>query len=127
MSNQHEQARLFLQKAVSDEALLDEVLTSQQVNDEIIGFHCQQAAEKILKALLSHLGIDFPRTHNLRYLMDLLADAGHPVPSEINDLDNLTPFGTLFRYEDIPSQTKLDREKARNMIRTLRTHVEKYI
>ncbi|MHC4444528.1 MAG: HEPN domain-containing protein [Planctomycetota bacterium] len=127
MSNQHEQARLFLQKAVSDEALLDEVLTSRQVNDEIIGFHCQQAAEKLLKALLSHLGVDFPRTHNLRYLMDLLADFGHTVPSELNDLDLLTPFGTLFRYEDIPSQTKLDRETARNMIRTLRTHVEKYV
>ena len=45
-----EQALLLLRKAAQDEALLDQVLTSDQVSDEIIGFHCQQAAEKILKA-----------------------------------------------------------------------------
>ena len=42
-----EQAPLLLRKAAQDEALLDQVLTSDQVSDEIIGFHCQQAAEKI--------------------------------------------------------------------------------
>jgi HEPN domain-containing protein len=49
-----EQALLLLRKAAQDEALLDQVLTSDQVSDEIIGFHCQQAAEKILKALLNY-------------------------------------------------------------------------
>ena len=34
-----EQALLLLRKAAQDEALLDEVLTSDQVSDEIIGFH----------------------------------------------------------------------------------------
>jgi HEPN domain-containing protein len=43
---------LLLRKAAQDEALLGEVLTSDQVSDEIIGFHCQQAVEKLLKALL---------------------------------------------------------------------------
>jgi HEPN domain-containing protein len=47
-----EQALLLLRKAGQDEALPDEVLASRSVDDEVIGFHCQQAAEKILKALL---------------------------------------------------------------------------
>ncbi|HQL53970.1 MAG TPA: HEPN domain-containing protein [Phycisphaerae bacterium] len=66
MSRLHEQALLFRQKAEDDLALLGEVLDSARVTDEIIGFHCQQAAEKLLKALLSELGVAFPRTHNLR-------------------------------------------------------------
>jgi hypothetical protein len=37
---------LFLRKAAQDEALLDAVLVSDKVSDEVIGFHCQQAAEK---------------------------------------------------------------------------------
>jgi hypothetical protein len=46
-----EQALLLLRKFAQDEALLDAVLASDRVSDEVIGFHCQQAAEKILKAL----------------------------------------------------------------------------
>jgi len=45
-----EQALRYLRKAAQDEALLDAVLTSTEVSDEIFGFHCQQAAEKLLKA-----------------------------------------------------------------------------
>jgi HEPN domain-containing protein len=51
-----EQAMLLLRKAAQDEALLDAVLESELVSDEVFGFHCQQAAEKLLKALLSELG-----------------------------------------------------------------------
>ena len=50
-----EQALLLLRKAAQDESLPDEVLDSENVSDEVIGFHCQQAAEKMLKALLSDL------------------------------------------------------------------------
>jgi len=87
---QHEQALLLVKKAVDDEALLAEILTSSQVSDEIFGFHCQQAAEKLLKALLSHSGISYPRTHNLRLLMDLLADSEQPLPTDLAELDMLT-------------------------------------
>jgi hypothetical protein len=52
---QHEPALLYLKKAAEDEVLLDEVLASPRVSDTVIGFHCQQAAEKLLKALLSYL------------------------------------------------------------------------
>lgn len=90
---QHEQALLFLRKAGEDEALLDEVLASDRISDAIIGFHCQQAAEKLLKALLSEHGVIFRRTHDLTELCDLLADANHPLPVELSGVDflSLTP------------------------------------
>ena len=60
---QREQAQL-LRKAAQDEALLDEVLTSDQVSDDF-AFHCHQAAEKILKSRLSDLGVHFRKTHEI--------------------------------------------------------------
>jgi HEPN domain-containing protein len=101
---QHEQALLLLKKAQEDTALLSEVLSSERISNEIFGFHAQQAAEKLLKALLSEFSVSFPRSHNLCLLIDLLADAGHSLPSSLCDLDLLTPYGTLFRYEDIPAE-----------------------
>ncbi|GEM_PF-3716381 len=38
---------------------------------EIICFHCQQAAEKALKAYLVFLEIRVPKTHDLDYLLEL--------------------------------------------------------
>jgi HEPN domain-containing protein len=40
---------------------------------EIVSFHCQQCAEKYLKALLLYRGVTFPRTHDLRLLLDLVS------------------------------------------------------
>src|SRR2546427_11320999 len=96
---QAEQARLFLAKAGEDESLLDAVLPLPGVSDAIFGFHCQQAAEKLLKALLSHYGVAFSRTHDLNQLMELLETAGHPLPEEAHTIDELTPFAVQFRYD----------------------------
>lgn len=40
---------------------------------DTIAFHCQQATEKYLKAMLVNSGVDFQRTHNLIFLLDLLS------------------------------------------------------
>ena len=39
---------------------------------DVVCFHCQQCAEKYLKALLLYRGVKFPRTHDLRLLWDLV-------------------------------------------------------
>ena len=39
---------------------------------DTIAFHCQQATEKYLKSILLHFDIQFQRTHNLVYLLDLV-------------------------------------------------------
>ncbi len=119
-----EQALLLLRKAAQDEALLDEVLTSDQVSDEIIGFHCQQAAEKILKALLSDVGVRFRKTHEIGALMALLAQSGHGLPDQFQNLDMLTPFGAIYRYEDYDAVVSLNRHAARQSLRELRAWAE---
>jgi len=39
---------------------------------DIVSFHCQQCAEKFLKAFLLYRGVAFPKTHDLRLLLDLI-------------------------------------------------------
>jgi HEPN domain-containing protein len=121
---QREQALLLLRKAAQDEALLDAVITSDKVSDEIIGFHCQQAAEKILKALLSDVGVRFRKTHEIGALMALLAEAGYGLPDQFENLDALTPFGAIYRYEDYDAVVSLNRDAARSSLRELRAWVE---
>ena len=94
--------------ASQDEALLDAVFASEQVSDEVIGFHCQQAAEKILKALLSDLGVRFRKdARDGGAFMALLAQAGHALPEQFENLDVLTPFGAIYRYEDYDAVVSL--------------------
>jgi len=115
-----EQAQLFLNKAAEDESLLDAVLHLPGVSDAIIGFHCQQAAEKLLKAILSHHGIAFSRTHDLHELIETLEAAGHTLPAEAVTADELTPFAVQFRYDDLSPAYPVDRPALRELIRNLR-------
>ena len=41
---------------------------------DTIAFHCQQAVEKYLKALLIFFQIDFIRTHDLIYLLERISE-----------------------------------------------------
>jgi len=41
---------------------------------DITCFDCQQCAEKYLKALLVFIGVHFPKTHDLRLLLDLVPE-----------------------------------------------------
>lgn len=63
-------------------------------------YHCQQAAEKALKALLTAGGRPFPKTHDLTALVALTKtlDAAAEHWQEIAIV--LTPYATLYRYPD---------------------------
>jgi hypothetical protein len=119
-----EQALLLLAKAAQDEALLDVVIDSATVADEVFGFHCQQAAEKMLKALLSNLGEPFPRTHDIAALMKHLRRIDVPLPERFEGLDMFTPFGAFYRYEDFDSGLFVDRRAARAMLCELRVWID---
>jgi HEPN domain-containing protein len=60
-------------------------------------FHAQQAAEKSLKAVLLAHEVEFPRTHNLRVLRDLLPPTLAVVP-EVEQAVELSDYATMARY-----------------------------
>lgn len=53
-----EQARLLQRKASQDLTVLDKLLDDPAIDDETLGYHAQQAAEKLIKALLALHGHD---------------------------------------------------------------------
>ena len=59
-----DQARLLQRKAAQDLAVLDRLLNDAAIDDETLGYHAQQAAEKLIEALLALHGHDYPRSHN---------------------------------------------------------------
>jgi HEPN domain-containing protein len=61
-------------------------------------FHCQQSAEKYLKALLQELGVVPPRTHDLVRLLDLLLPHAPTLASLRRRLNSLTQYAVEIRY-----------------------------
>jgi len=66
---------------------------------DTVCFHCQQAAEKYLKCLLTYFGIQAPRTHDLKALAALVP-AEHRFPVRVEDLAGLNPYAVDVRYAD---------------------------
>ena len=90
--------RAWVEKAESDfqvAALLAQ--GAEPFHDEQC-FHCQQSAEKYLKALLEELGLAIPRVHNLDDLLGLLSPH-HPSLQRLRrGLIFLTDFAVEIRY-----------------------------
>lgn len=92
-------AEKFLRKADQDMTVLEKWRQDPDIAGEILGFHAQQTAEKMLKAVLAYQGIEFPLTHRLTDLIDLGKEHGIVLPEELEDIRFLTPFAVEFRYD----------------------------
>lgn len=92
-------AKTLLVKADQDIVVLKKLKSDPEVAVEILGFHAQQASEKMLKAILAYHQIRFPYTHRLTDLIDTLTDHKIPFPQELEDIRHLTPFAVEFRYD----------------------------
>ena len=77
----------------------------------IVCFHCQQCAEKYLKALLVEAGIRFPKTHDLLALLKLLAPVAPFLVSFREKLELLNDYAVEFRYPS-ESATKTEARTA---------------
>lgn len=69
---------------------------------EDLCFHAQQAVEKSLKAVLIFNAIEFPRTHNLRILIDELPESVFRDPI-LDSSAALTDYAVSARY---PGETE---------------------
>lgn len=121
-----DEARRLLAKAAEDEYVLDRLLEDAAAPEAAVGFHAQQAVEKLLKAMLFLAGVAPPRTHNLTQLADLIAASGMDLPPECEVLRWLTPYAVLYRYEGDADEDeeRLARQEVRVSLRRLRAWVE---
>lgn len=100
MRSNAEQARVLVAKAEHDFQLAQLGLENNAALDGVC-FHLQQAAEKLLKALLSIQDLNYPLSHNLTLLLDLVV-AHYPDLDSFRDrLIALSPYAVEMRYDDI--------------------------
>jgi HEPN domain-containing protein len=119
-------AARFARKARSDEIALDKLADDPDVPDDLIGFHAQQALEKLLKAALAYAGVAPPRIHDLGELLTLLGDAGLSPPVSVSDARALVPWAVDFRYDDVLEE-RLDRRAACETVEKVRAWVDELL
>jgi HEPN domain-containing protein len=80
---------------------------------DTISFHCQQATEKYIKAVLFHREIEFDRSHDLIYLLELLPDDIAVSIDQYKKAVSLNGFSVQIRYPNkIEHMTKEELEEA---------------
>ncbi len=92
-------SQMLLKKSEQDLLVMKKLIPESDISDETIGFHAQQTAEKMLKAILSFHEIEFPFTHRLAELFDLISDNNIILPDKFEYLRFLTPFAVDYRYD----------------------------
>jgi HEPN domain-containing protein len=116
--------RLWLDKATADFDAAEQLSTQGGRFREIVAFHCQQAVEKYLKALLVQRQVEFPKTHDIAKLLDRVATIDVATANSLRDADTLTPFGVEARYpSDAPEVLASGEVEAIGMARVVRTAV----
>jgi HEPN domain-containing protein len=123
-----EHAREMVILAQRDLKALQGMLDADTFADEIFGFHAQQAVEKALKAWLTIVGVEYPRTHDLEELLELLEEHEEPILEAFYDLVDLTDFAVQFRYRIFEDdEGRLNRSVMIRQVDNLVVHVERLV
>jgi HEPN domain-containing protein len=97
------ETQAWLEKAVQDLHSAKWLLSSPDALYNAVGFHCQQAAEKTLKAFLTWQDEPFEKTHSLVALVGKCLSFDQDFQDLRQAAVTLTPYAVAFRYPgDLP-------------------------
>jgi HEPN domain-containing protein len=92
--------------------------------NEIVAFHCQQAAEKYIKAFLTLHQVEFPKTHKIADLLKLVSPVDGALADSLLAADWLSRFGVDIRCPgDFPELLPGDEAKALALAKQVRQTV----
>ena len=98
-SDKSEYISNWLYRANEDISVIKSLVRSgAEYYTSTICFHAQQACEKFLNAYLAYHDIDFPKTHDVDYLLEKCKEINKEA-FEI-DVKSITDFGVAVRYPD---------------------------
>jgi HEPN domain-containing protein len=82
---------------------------------EIICYHCQQAAEKAIKALIIFYGAEggIPKLHDLSFLLNQIKNKVDIEEKYYDYADTLSPYGVAVRY---PNELFLEERHAKEAV-----------
>lgn len=114
----------WLRKANADFDLAEHLVEEESVFLNAIAFHCQQAVEKYLKALLTWWGTEFPKTHVLATLLNLIEARDTELAASLSGVIPLTPYGADLRYPgDRPDASPDQAREALELARLVRDKI----
>jgi HEPN domain-containing protein len=113
MDSKDELVKNWLIKSQHDLLAAQKLSGEPEIYADVAIYHCQQSAEKALKGFLIWHDQTFPRTHDVRLLLQL-AMAINPVLQQQQDASEiLTPYATEFRYpSDVMQPTAAELQEA---------------
>lgn len=97
--NEKQYLKQWLFRANEDIAVIKSLSQNIENYTSTICFHCQQSVEKFLKAFLVFHKINFPKTHDVDFLLQKCSQIKNVVFKNIN-LKDLSDFGVDIRYPD---------------------------
>jgi HEPN domain-containing protein len=82
---------------------------------EIICYHCQQSAEKAIKAMIMFYGADggVPKSHDLSFLLNQIKNKMYIEDKYYDYADTLSPYGVSVRY---PNELFLEERHAKEAV-----------
>lgn len=101
----------WLAKASQDLSVAQLLLKDQFEGFEAVGFHAQQAVEKYLKAFLVRHQEEFPKTHNISVLRELVAKVDRELSNQLVPMELLTAYGVEYRYPGVYDSISLQQGK----------------
>ena len=85
-------------------------------------YHCQQASDKLLRALLAAAG-PIPKSHDLQRLAALTTPLYPALSAAIVAVSDFSPWGTATRYPDLETDLGITAEDIRDALGALdRSH-----
>lgn len=114
----------WLTKAQRDLDSAKRLLAGNPPYRDTAAYHCQQAAEKAIKAFLTAHAHPFPKTHDLTALVKLATEIEPATAQWEEAAIVLTPYATLFRYPDaFPEPDDDDLNEAVSLADSLQTSI----
>ncbi len=91
---------LWLIKAQEDWDTVEILIAQPHPPKGTVCFHCQQCIEKLIKAILVREQIEFPKTHDIGRLIELVRDYVPGVAEFLLHAKKLSVHGVAARYPD---------------------------
>lgn len=114
MNEQSNEIKEWLEKADHDLGSAKIIFLHIPEYFDTIAFHCQQAVEKYIKAILIFEKIEFQRSHDLVYLLELLSQKIDIDELKYKNAFMLNSFSVQIRYPNIV--IKLTKEELESAI-----------
>lgn len=128
MKDRNDLVKQWIQIANDDILVANQLLNYDNIYPRSICFHCQQSAEKYLKAYLVYFDLDIIRTHDLVTLINKLIEKDKKLLDFIESASVLTPYAISARYlDDFESISEDEAKEALILANEIKNYIQSQI